>query len=529
MTGVYKSEIDRIDSTPNKRLFWSIISDYNTLLALLELVDNAVDLATKNSSLSELRVSIDLDHQRQIVSITDNAGGVEHRDLGLLVTPGGSGHNPDEQVIGIFGVGSKRAGVALGEHIEIRTRKAEGPTLQIEVTKDWLLTDEWEVPVYQVDDIEASSTCITITRLRRILTDADIGYVREKLSETYAKYILQGVIIELNGTPIQSRQFSNWSYPPEHLPTKTEIELTDPEFGLVKTIITSGLIADRVPDKNNYGVYFYCNDRLIEKEHRSREVGYNNSQLAGVPHPDASLCRVIVEFNGAAGAMPWNSSKSQVMFDNYCLKKVQPTIIALCSRYSKVSRALKKTWNETVTPFCEGDVRSVKPEVLGSASQHIFPPLPRQRQNAFDRLLAQNAQLIDEEPWLRGLVEAMAFVDLVSRKRVSTNNRVALILLDSNFEIALKEFIVHRKDIFPKSEYDDVKLLNIFKNRSDVLLHVTNKICIPDELIVKAEHYYLLRNKLIHERTTAAITNTDVKDYRNVVAEMLNILHTLEV
>lgn len=35
--------------------------------------------------------------------------------------------------------------------------------------------------------------------------------------------------------------------------------------------------------------------------------------------------------------------------------------------------------------------------------------------------------------------------DLIGRQKFETKNRTALILLDSNFEIALKEFIVNRK------------------------------------------------------------------------------------
>lgn len=40
-------------------------------------------------------------------------------------------------------------------------------------------------------------------------------------------------------------------------------------------------------------------------------------------------------------------------------------------------------------------------------------------------------------------------IDVITRQRFETGNRTALILLDSNFEVALKEFIVHRTDLFP--------------------------------------------------------------------------------
>jgi len=41
-------------------------------------------------------------------------------------------------------------------------------------------------------------------------------------------------------------------------------------------------------------------------------------------------------------------------------------------------------------------------------------------------------------------------------------NRIASILLDSNFEIALKEFVVYRKDLFPPREFDDAKIKQLY-------------------------------------------------------------------
>jgi hypothetical protein len=37
-------------------------------------------------------------------------------------------------------------------------------------------------------------------------------------------------------------------------------------------------------------------------------------------------------------------------------------------------------------------------------------------------------------------------------------NGIASILPESNFEIVLKEFVVHRKDLFPPREFDDAKI-----------------------------------------------------------------------
>jgi HSP90 family molecular chaperone len=117
-----KTEIGPIDGTPVKRMFWSIISNYDLRTGLCELVDNAIDLWTLAGRQRSLSVAITLDAERQLIAVEDNAGGVKQEELRLLIAPGGSRNDPDAELIGIFGVGGKRASIALGEHVEIRTR-----------------------------------------------------------------------------------------------------------------------------------------------------------------------------------------------------------------------------------------------------------------------------------------------------------------------------------------------------------------------------------------------------------------------
>src|SRR3990170_4638560 len=117
-----KTEVEILNGTPEKRMFWSIISDYDLQTGLCELVDNAIDLWMLGGRAQGFKVSIHLDTERQLISVADNAGGVRKDDLRLLIAPGGSRSDPTAPMIGIFGVGSKRAGIALGEKVEIRPR-----------------------------------------------------------------------------------------------------------------------------------------------------------------------------------------------------------------------------------------------------------------------------------------------------------------------------------------------------------------------------------------------------------------------
>jgi hypothetical protein len=123
----------------------------------------------------------------------------------------------------------------------------------------------------------------------------------------------------------------------------------------------------------------------------------------------------------------------------------------------------------------------------------------------------------------------MGAVELIDRQNLETKNRIALILLDSNFEIALEEFIVHRTDLFPESQYGNAKISQMFSRRQSVIDEVVGKIKIPKELLDKSRHYYGLRNKFIHERATVDVTDRDVKNYRSVVQKILKLLFELRV
>jgi hypothetical protein len=56
---------------------------------------------------------------------------------------------------------------------------------------------------------------------------------------------------------------------------------------------------------------------------------------------------------------------------------------------------------------------------------------------------------------------------------------------------------------------------------------VIDRVPIEAQLLERARHYYLLRNKLIHERATIGITQADVDNYRSVIEQILNHLFGL--
>ena len=459
-----------VDGTPEKRLFRSIIADYGLRTSLCELIDNAIDHWMARGQEKGVLIELFLNVDRQLISVRDNAGGVPRSDLQLLVSPGASRDESEFEFIGNFGVGGKRAGVALGQRVEVTTRFEDKETHRFQLSDDWLAKDTWDVEVERVSDIEYGTTKVAISSLRQGFSSKDIESIKRHISEVYAKYVGENCAIRVNGEDSSRTEFDIWAFPPDHKPKRSEFKIYPSEDGQeVSVTITAGLLQDRDPIEENYGVYIYCNSRLILAHEKSHEVGFYKGQ-AGVPHPDASLSRTIVELFGPPELMPWTSSKSGINWSHPTFLEIRQRVIELNTHFTKVSRRLKNVRDEQVFAFQKGDVENIDLEGDGNAKRVVDLPLPRGRRKSYpDRLLDANASTIHEKPWTLGLVEAMGVADTISRKKIHTRNRLSLILLDSNLEIALKEFIVHRADLFPPQKFGDAKLLELFKRRHEVI------------------------------------------------------------
>jgi hypothetical protein len=522
-----KTEIEPIDGTPKKRMFLSIISDYDLKTGLCELVDNAIDMWMSGGRMNSPVVSIDLDADRQLISVKDNAGGVKRHELSVLIAPGESKNDLTAELIGVFGVGGKRAGIALAEHVTIKTRFQEEESSELNITQGWLQTEDWWLPAYAIPDIEPGTTQVDMSHLRKSLRPEDIDDLRTHLGETYNWFLNKGCSIEVNDVPVVPIGFDTWAFPPEYRPRLLRFEVDMGRDGRLSIELTGGLILDRDPEKENYGVYFYCNNRLITKEERTRDVGYFVTGEAGVPHFDASLCRVIVCMQGPAQLMPWNSSKNAINHGHLAFQQIRPRLIPLVSYFSSLSRRLRDDWDRQVFRHDVGEIQELSATDI-AGKRPVLPALPRVNKPRTERYKAVNKTQIQNQPWTLGLVESLAMVEVVERQRFETKNRISLILLDSTFEIALKEFIVHRQDLFPRMQYSDAEIRRLFNQRHLVTNAILEKMPVLKPLFDTANHYNAMRNKLIHERATVDVADSDINNYRLTIQQLLTALFNLE-
>lgn len=523
-----KEQIDLVDATPLKRMYLSIIADYDLNKAICELIDNALDLWVKNHRESHLTIDILLDQAQQRIEVRDNAGGLDKSELAYIVGPGHTGNLETDRTIGIFGVGTKRAVVALSQDIRIRTRKQRNETYQIELDDAWIReNDDWMLPVYRIDSIPEGSTFIELVKLRKNLTDVIIKDLVTHLGATYSRFMRNHKIkITVNTADLEPIKFENWAFPPNYEPRIYfgTVEAQDGKTVRVKAV--AGLTMESSPSGGEYGVYFYCNNRLIARGLKTYDVGFTKG-IAGKPHADISLARIIVFMSGEARLMPWNSSKSDIDPSHPIFDSLRGWLLHVVKDYTSISRRLSKYkggWPAHVFRYKTGQFVKVRIPSFPSANTSYLPPLYEPKLQFKNIVAKNNKKIFQNKIWTVGLCESVVTVDWILKQKFEQRNRIALILLDSTLEIAFKEYLVNESGVI----YSDRKLLDLFADRTQVHNEVKTLIKISNDKWKSIKHYYQMRCQLVHRRASVSISDREIHDFRRIVEYVLSKLFKLK-
>jgi hypothetical protein len=522
-----KEHVDNLDATPSKRLYLSIIADYDVNKAICELVDNALDIWVRNGRAVNLNIDIVLDKNQQRIDVLDNAGGIPSTDLSFVVAPGHTSNAESDETIGIFGVGTKRAVVALAQEIKIRTRQ-KSDTFQLEFNDGWIAqNDGWELPVYKVSPISTDTTQIELLKLRKTITDETVSQLNQHLGAAYALFLRdERLKISLNDQAVKPITFENWAFPPRYEPRIYTGILKTQDGREVRVRATAGLTMESSPAGGEYGVYFYCNDRLIARALKTFDVGFA-AGLSGKPHADISLARVLIFLNGEARLMPWNSSKSGVNPSHDVFLSLRDWLLQVVKDYTSLSRRLSKYeggWPEHVFKYTTGSFVGVAVPDFPSANASYLPPLPDSKPRYARVVQHTNKIISNKKPWTTGLYESIIAVDWILKQSLEQKNRIALILLDSTLEIAFKEYLVNDSGV----AYSDQRLQAIFADRTQVHAEIMKVATVSAENWKKIKHYYQMRCQLVHRRATVAISDGEIADFRKIVETVLQKLFRLK-
>lgn len=519
-----KVQVDTLDAVPSKRLFLSIIADYDLQRSICELVDNGLDVWIRNDRKGSIHIKVLLDTDQQRICVEDNAGGLPKAELRYIVGPGQTGSSLTDETIGIFGVGTKRAVVALAQDVRISTRHKKDLTYQVDFDDNWLAEESWALPLYQVDDLPPGTTLVELQRLRMVIDDGLLDILEEHLRATYAKFLSnEAITISLNGSPLTPVYFDNWSYPPDYEPRRYVGTLVNAAGKKVRVEALAGLSNESSPAAGEYGVYFYCNDRLVARALKTFDVGFLKG-YAGLPHPKISLTKVIVSLKGDASLMPWNSSKSDISTKHEIFQALHSWLTNTVKDFAQLSRIWVGEWEDQVFKFNEGKIVDIQVNDFPAVKKSYLPSPPKSRPRFADVVATANQKISKIKPWVRGLYEGVIAADLISRQSLEQKNRISLIVLDSTIEIAFKDYLVNDSG----THYSDAKLLEIFATRHKVHTEMKKYVTWSDDMWKQISHFSNIRNGLIHRRASGGVSDIELAEFRGLVEDVLKKLYKLK-
>jgi hypothetical protein len=331
-----------IEASPTKEFFiYMLIRDIPLIRAILDLVDNSIDGATRTQPDDDyIRFWIRIECSRDHFSISDNCGGIavslardyafrfgRPKDMGL--TPGS---------IGKFGVGMKRSFFKLGNKFKVESTTPTSKFIVEHDVKEWLeKPDDWHFKFKKkeenLDNVPENKigTKIVVTELfDNVSKNFELENFRNELCEeletAHAVVMAKGLAISFNGRPLGKRTLSLFKSD-QLQPAFIEKSYENLGTSVVNVKIYAG-IADR--DLERGGWYIFCNGRMVLGADQTEITTWGGSNLSPKYHPDFAFFRGYVFFDSDdAELLPWTTTKTGIDSDSNLYKAVKLEMITL--------------------------------------------------------------------------------------------------------------------------------------------------------------------------------------------------------
>lgn len=331
-----KESSDKAQASPTKQFFVSMLTrDISLDDAILDLLDNCLDGAMRIAQGERVDYTqhfVRIKLAKDEFSIEDNCGGIPRRVAMDYAFKMGreldDDRDSDTETIGMYGVGMKRAIFKMGADALVRTRHGTD-TFEVPITAEWLKAKDWTpLSINEAtevsDELPAPGTRIIVRDLyegvaRHFENEAFENRVRTAISEHFTMFLQWGLMVELNGKPIE--------------PVRVEVLVSQRDDGPApyvfrKTIdgvvvsITVGRNTNRaLGDEDDEHVGFerdrssatagwtvLCNERAVIVGDKSRLTGWGD----GIPlyHPQFAIITGIIEFRSKrADKLPVTTTK----------------------------------------------------------------------------------------------------------------------------------------------------------------------------------------------------------------------------
>ena len=321
-----------VNATPVKSFFVEMLTrDIDLVDTILDLLDNCVDgiLRQRKNSPDEtpykgFKAEITFDGNE--FSISDNCGGIPRdlRDYAFRMGKDSKNRDPNVPMIGVYGIGMKRAIFKIGKWCSILTQN-QNDCYEVEITPEWIAApDDWDLPLSELPaSNKEDGTTIVIRELNEGIAtrfgDEKEDFTREltKIVKTHYAFILdKGFEVEINGERVEAKP-TKLIFDKTIKPYIYQTEVNDVKVflsvGFTKPIPSQEDINDEQKEKRysseDAGWTVICNDRAVLYCDRTELTGWGEP---GVPkyHTQFIAISGIVEFkSNDASKLPTTTTK----------------------------------------------------------------------------------------------------------------------------------------------------------------------------------------------------------------------------
>lgn len=456
------SKSDEAIATPTKRFFVSMLTrDINLADAILDLIDNCLDGALRTfdgkacDDYTPFTVSLKIIDKQ--FSIQDNCGGIPREVANKYAfrfgREIGDDRDADEETIGMYGVGMKRALFKMGLDSLVSTRYKDD-SYQVAIPASWLTSKDWSsLPIesHQGSDIlDYQGTKITVENLhafvvREFETESFLDDLRKSISEHFTYFLQRGLTVNLNGIAINPAYVEVLTSENTSTPASPYVYEETVDGVLIRVVVgvNSRIRKDEDEDekghsaKSTSGWSVFCNNRAVVVGDYSRLTW--NPKLPRY-HDQYNIITGIVEFKSTdANKLPVSTTKRDLDANSDLWWAAQEKMYEGMRMFIDYTNSWKnhdaesrsKAWEDAEPMSAENAVKAVSKRVEKSADSDLvyfnprkndaFPEPPQARQSSrritFSRPLGEVKTLsewffdiedekpsrIGEECWIQAL------------------------------------------------------------------------------------------------------------------------------
>ncbi len=381
----------RANALPEKIFFIEMITrDISLDACIFDLIDNSIDganreLGTKRNKKNEFKnFSISIDVTPDQFSISDNCGGIPVSLAQNSAFRLGRKKSLSEglHTVGHYGIGMKRAIFKIGRAISVHSRtKADRFSCDIDV-ETWSKTKAWYFSLNTSAKVADVGTKILIKNLNSDVQEviSSEGFLRRlgnEIARDYSLMIQRGLRISLNGKSVPPLPFMFMNLPNKYAPARFSkvIDGVDVEIiaGIAGPLPDSNGRDSDLEDRDRYGWYVVCNDRVVLAADKSSKTGWGDGTR--VWHPQYNGFIGIIRFDcDDPSKLPWTTTKRDIDLTSAVYREALGVMKGIAKKYAAFTARRKSAG---VPALREDAYSMVGIEALQERHEMLFPDFPK--------------------------------------------------------------------------------------------------------------------------------------------------------